>query len=45
LDLIITISVKYGVFHGEGGILALMSVVSASEQNHVFAARGLFSAA
>jgi KUP system potassium uptake protein len=48
---IITISVKYGVSvmrannHGEGGILALMSPVSVSEQNHVFAAKGLFSAA
>jgi KUP system potassium uptake protein len=51
--LLITISVKYCVFvmradnHGEGGILALMSLIGASwtRSKRVFVAMGLFGAA
>src|SRR5438270_5229801 len=51
--LVITISVKYCVFvmradnHGEGGILALMSLIGAgwSGRKRVFVAMGLFGAA
>ena len=51
--LVITISVKYCVFvmradnHGEGGILALMSLIGAgwSGRKRVFVVMGLFGAA